>query len=76
MNRLQKAIEEQGEVSTLKSGALSLKYSGGRIAIADAAGRLSKLGKAFYQRTGKEKPNSGFDQNTSMVRDGNKEYIV
>ena len=74
--KLQQAIDEGEEVTTLKSGALSLKSSLGRIAIANAAGGLTKLGKEYYKRTGKERPKHGFDPAGELVRDGSKEYVV
>ena len=49
MKRLQKAIEEDGAVSTLKSGAVSLRFSGGRIALQSAAGKLTTLGHHLHK---------------------------
>ena len=47
--RLQKAIDENTPVTSLKSGSQALVYSGGRIQIATASGKLTVAGKAYYK---------------------------
>ena len=76
MLRLQKFIDEKVPVTTLKSGSLALRHSTGRILISNPAGQLTKLGKAFYKKSGEEQPHSGYDLQQTLVREHDKEYII
>ena len=59
--RLQKAIDENVSVTSLKSGSQSLVYSGGRIQIATPSGKLTVAGKAYYKKIGQTPPNGAYD---------------
>ena len=74
--RLQKAIDENAKIYSLKSGSQSLTFSGGKIQIATPAGKLTKLGKEYYKRTGLAPQRGAYDPQTDLKRKLGREYVV
>ena len=59
-----------------RSGRIVLKAPGGTVGLASAAGKLTNAGKRYYEKTGKERPNAGYDPSRGLDRDGAKEYVA
>ena len=74
--QLYKAIEAGAEITTLRSGGQVLKHEGKSTRIADPFGRLTRLGKVFFERTGKEANTGAYDIRRELLREGPREYVV
>ena len=69
------SLLEVEPTSVGRSGRLILKKEDGKhIALADARGKLTVLGKRYFEKSGKEY-NAAFDKEVPLVRKGAKEYV-
>ena len=77
--KINKHIAETPEIEATtiaRSGRVVLKTPVGQVALLTTAGQLTEAGKYYYEKTGKDRPHSGFDPSQPLARDGHREYIV